>query len=345
MNIAFRLDVGENIGYGHFTRCYALARELNNNSDINVFFIVRNKIELNDNYHLIQLTTQYKDNISEKYIYANIDDELEEMIRIIKENSIYYLIVDNYGVSKRYFSLLRNYLKYMIYIDDLHKEDYDVDMTINGNCYATELEYNTNKLNLLGCQYTLLRQEFKHCCKNRIINKKVRTITITTGGSDPLDMTSKIIDILNSCVISNEVTIRIIIGSAFSNVEKIQNKISNSNNFLLVFNADMKKEMIKSDLFITSSGSTLYELAVTGTPSISFVLSHDQELVAEYMNKLGTTFNLGYYTKIEKRLEKEINVVINSYAIRYKMSINGINLIDGLGAKRTAKAILENIKR
>ncbi|WP_167955990.1 UDP-2,4-diacetamido-2,4,6-trideoxy-beta-L-altropyranose hydrolase [Anaerosporobacter faecicola] len=342
MNIAFRFDVGENIGYGHFVRCNALADALSKNKECKIFFIIRNDMNVGVKYKIIKLSTEYNINNVDDYVYESIENELNELMHVLKKLSIDCLIVDNYGVTNNYFTRLRKSVKNIIYIDDLCKEKYNVNMIVNGNCYATDLSYDNESINLLGCKYTLMRECFRNC-NNRIVNENVKTITITTGGSDPLGMTCKVIEVLKKVKFDSKINVRIIIGKAFNNVFSIKNSIGNLPYFKLIYNSNMKEEMLKSDLFITSSGSTLYELAATGTPSISFILSPDQIMVAEYMNKKEVTINIGNYSDIDNRLSKIVNNVVNSFLLRKKMSNNGLKLIDGLGTDRVAEMIIKMV--
>lgn len=97
--------------------------------------------------------------------------------------------------------------------------------------------------------------------------------------------------------------------------------------------------MLAYDLAITS-GTTLYELAATGTPALVFCLADNQYKNVKMMVEAGTIINLGWGNEWgEKKVHTKINKLINNYALRIKMSKSGQELVDGKGNSRCAQLI------
>lgn len=337
MRIAFRVDASRSIGFGHLVRCLALAEQFRRHNEIEPVIITSDQSVIMDQYNVRQLNVDYQNYCGSDYLYENIDAEVGELIEVLLSEKIDVLIVDHYGVTNEYFDNIKNYVKVLVYIDDLNREPYNVDVIVNGNCYADEMIYS-NKIVLTGTQHCLLRDEFRKKT-NRTIRRECKKIYVTSGGSDPLDFTVKIIELLKPV---QQIAVGVIIGKGFTNEEKIIKMIHGDTKFFLCHNVNMKEAMEESDLFITSSGSILYELAVTGTPSISYVLSFDQKRLADKMHMLGTTYNNKEFAHLsDSEFYCIFNEVSESYSIRKEMSINGKRVVDGLGCYRVYEAIVK----
>lgn len=346
--ILFRLDADEIIGYGHLIRCMALAAELGKSVDtIEVKFIMRKSAEIP--YEVIRLKTQYTKVKAEDYICEVIDNEIQEMIEILENEKPDCIIIDNYGISREYIQSIRQYAKKIVLIDDCNPKvsKYEIDMIINGNCYAKEIDYDKKIKALLGSEYAIVRQEFRNC-KKHIIRNKVEKIAISSGGSDPINVMVKMIQAAKEAIKDNEaIEVYVIIGAGFTldNIKSIQKEIETNEKFVLVYHANMADIMTKVDFFVTASGSTLNELAATGTPSISIILSENQIMCGKEMLEKNVTMNLGWYNKISiDEFANVIKKIMNEKKIRMKMSQNGQKLIDGNGVKRITEKILELIK-
>ena len=135
------------------------------------------------------------------------------------------------------------------------------------------------------------------------------------------------------------INVSVIVGNDFSQdyIEELKNiKVD------LYRNANMKECMCQSDFFISGAGSTLYELAACGVPSISYILAEDQRLVAYYMDKIGTNYLGGYFQSFnDKNFFQACVKLFESKAMRDSMSRIGQETIDGMGAKRVAEKIVQ----
>jgi len=250
------------------------------------------------------------------------------------------LIVDHYGAAPAYFEKLKPFVECLAAIDDLAKYTLPVDVVINGNVYADERDYENVPLRLCGPSYTLLRKCFRNFGVKRI-QKQLREIYITSGGADPLGFCKKV---LSGCLAGDKnIAFHVIAGPSFQPeyAGELAALAAESHCAELLYEADMADCMRKADLFITASGSTLYELAACGVPSISVVLAEDQQKVADEMHRRGVTCNIGSMEQMESGALSEALKILSSAAIRLRMSTLGQGLIDGYGTQRTAFHIIE----
>jgi len=344
MKIAIRVDGGPNIGLGHIHRCLALASRLKKR-EAEIFFIsqenkdIKGKIE-QQGFTVLEL----KNNL-------NLEEDLKSTIEVIKERKINIVITDSYAIDENYLTEITKIVSILVSIDDLAKFPFSSDIVINQNIFAKDLNYrsSTGKIKfLLGPRYALLREEFVHqsgrCIlqgARRKISKKVRNILVTLGGSDFFNLMPKILDALDK--LQADFNITVIIGSFFINISEIEKTIMKMNKRVnIVCNPpQMANLMLSSDLAIAGGGTTLYELAATGTPALAFCLADNQYKNVKGMAKFGTLINMGWGNKWqEERIYKEINKLISNYPLREKMSKLGQKLVDGRGSLVSAKEIL-----
>jgi len=330
-----RVDGGSNIGMGHVQRCLALGSKLKKNG-AEVLFIcqkdeaIRKKIE-QEGFEVVAL----RNNIELK-------EDLRDTMNTIKNHAADIVITDSYALDGRYLAEVKKLVPLLISIDDLANTSFPSDIVINQNLHAKDLNYrsSTGKTKfLLGPEYALLREEFSNLSKRRV-NEKVENILITLGGADPLNLTPEILII--SGKISRDFNITVIMGLFFENkseIKKASRRIGKKVEFIYDSH-EMSKIMFASDLAITGGGTTLYELAASGTPAISFCLAENQRKNVQGLNDYGTLINPGWGTEIDGvELREKVTKLIDDFSSRARMSRLGRELVDGRGIERISKII------
>lgn len=334
--VAFRVDGGIKIGLGHIMRSLALAKTFTENTRIS-FITQENNI-----------VRSLLDNCRFKKIYIDDKLEYEEEIKLVKkmilENNFDIVITDSYDLDQNYLIQIKKIVDKLVTIHDFAPFSFPSDIVINGNIYASDLDYqslNDNTKFLLGTDYTLMREEFQNLPKRKI-NQDVNNILVTVGGSDKLNLTPKILRGINQ-LDKKKLKVDVVVGSGFDNVYGIINEVHKSNfEINLIFNLNKMSElMLKSDLAISAGGTTLYELATTGTPTITLIQADNQVLVAEAMEEKGAIINLGFGDQISiKKIITKVQNLINDYDRRVSMSQAGQKIVDGKGVIRVKKEIL-----
>lgn len=315
--IAFRLDAGPAIGSGHLIRCTALADALQELGH-HILFLCRNRLSCKISYPVVYFAPPLQSVSGDSYHVQNIEDELPALCRLLSEQHIECLIVDHYGASEAYFLRLKDQACLVAAIDDVRPHPFPVDIVINGNIYAEELSYPEARYSLLGPCYVLLRRSFQ-IPYLKAVHAEVKHIYITSGGSDPLCFCLEALRWL-SAVCKQIGHIFVIIGPDFlpSYIQQLKN---NDLKPILLHNVNMRSCMDDADLFITSAGSTLYELAACGVPNISCILSDNQRLIAKTMHAYGYSCCIGEFCQIEfSDATAVLNKMISNYACRKNMS-------------------------
>lgn len=309
MIVALRVDGGKDIGMGHIMRTMALANDLKKNEEVKrVFYITKNKQsavnKLKENE--FEVITIDKDLTYEK--------EIEKVKEIIKREEVNKLITDSYDIGQNYLIEMRKVVDKLVTIHDYAPFAFPSHVVINGNAYAEDLDYDSlygDTEFLLGTDYLLLREEFRNLPEIEV-RDRVQNILVTVGGYDLRNLTPKIIEALDSIdfdemedqyIDKENLYIDVVIGPSFDNVEEIIAEVQKSSlDISLNFNVrKMSNLMLKSDIAISSGGSTLYELAVTKTPALVLLQAENQVRVAEKLDS-ESIINLGFDKSIDNIL-------------------------------------------
>lgn len=336
INIGIRADGNNQIGLGHIIRTMALANELKKRN-CKIYYIIKNDI------NVIEILKENDFN----YITLDVDLELKKEIqivnRIMDKHNIDILIGDASYIEESYLKKLNKDNKVVVIIDVIRNMKLDVDIIINGGIYATQYEKEVEEYDttiLLGTKYTLLREQFSSI-GIRNIKKNVSSILITMGGSDVFGSTPFFTRAIND--FSSVLDINIIVGKSFKNtceIEALANRLSNVNLYYDVKN--MAELMKNNDLAISAGGTTLYELAAIGTPTLAVTQAENQILQTTRFHEMGIVRYLGDVKEIPQ--EKFLNVLedtIIKVDKRKEMSKLGQSYVDGKGTKRCASIILK----
>lgn len=341
--ILFRVDATNEMGTGHFYRCFALAQKL---KDLGYTTLFLTTIK---NENLLKLLSENNIGVHKiHYGYPNIK-EFKELSSILKNYPKPTLILDGYHFDSIYHKYIRKLKIYFVIIDDQTTlSRYNSDLIINQNITAFEKKYkkdNKTKL-LLGCKFVILRKEFDSWMgKKRPINRNIKKILITLGGSDPFDITSKIMELVSQ-IITKRIEFIVIIGANNNKTINIPQNIENTRvKYTIIKNAkNMAKLMAGADIAITAGGTTLWELAFMGVPSLVIVVAKNQENNAKRLTKLKAIEYLGHNTQLnKKKLASHLINIMNSYTKRKQLSLISQILIDGRGKERIS-LILEHPK-
>jgi UDP-2,4-diacetamido-2,4,6-trideoxy-beta-L-altropyranose hydrolase len=337
-----RTDADARIGTGHVMRCIAFAQAWKDQGD-KVTFIGRCESEfLRKRIHVEGFSFVPIENVSPN------PSDLELTLLTLQKSNIEHqewLILDGYHFSPEYQKTIRDKGFHLLVIDDTnHLSYYHTDIILNQNMHAKDLKYrcDADTTLLLGPHYVLLRREFlKYQNLKRQMPDRARNILVTMGGADPKNVTLKVIEALE-LIQEPDITVRFIIGPANPH-EGILRKAIACAQFeaeLLVNPPSVPDLMVWADMAVSGAGSTCWELAFMGVPSIVLILAENQASVAEYLMARNAVMNLGFFTECTKeRISYACKSLIDENIARTSLSQHGIGLIDGLGSNRVIKSI------
>ena len=339
----FVVLAGHKYGFGHLKRCILIAKKLRTKS-IDFLIIGKNKetkAVLNNNgfYSIFGLRTNER-----------LDSERNKNF-IFKYNKIIFDISNKSNIN---FNVLANFKFYLnkkksnkiILIDSKYSESIickndklPIDLIFIP--YFTENKFNNIKKikSYIGEKYSVINEIYAKK-KKRKLNRNVKKIFITFGGSDPKNISMKVLKSLKK--ISREFQIKLSIGPYFKHKQTLSLKrYAKLNNLNLKFliNTDLLHDyFIWSDMSIIGSGLTKYEMLATGTPGISISLNKSDHKSNKLVSKKNAIISLPDNVSI-KELSRKISKTANNFTLRTKLSSKSKDLVDGRGLHRVLNAI------
>lgn len=306
---------GDNIGFGHITRCSALYEELVGRDIKTIFVVYGNNI----------------DEILERKEYINIDWKNIEFLKdFLKKDD--YIIIDSYLANLEIYSFISNNTKKCMYIDDNNRIKYPKGIILNPVLYE-DLEYKTTNPILRGKDYIIVRKEF---LKKTEPLKKETDVLITLGGTDIRNLTPKLIKILQE--INSNFNIAIVIGKAFDNKKEIEAlKTDKISLFYNISAIEMRNLILKSKFVICGCGQSINEMLILKANFLPILIAdnqlNDYKFIVKnkFINQIITFNDL-------KLIEIEINSRINKNKKIYFKLNNGVKkIIDFLMKKDDEK--------
>ncbi len=275
--------------------------------------------------------------------------ELEKDIAVIRgqiTERADVIIVDSYNISHGFLSGLREMTDRLVYIDDLNLFHYPIDILVNGTASALDMGYEKKQTAqlLLGLGYNQVRKGFSGTPSKRAAN--VTDVLITTGNGDPFHMTEKILGIVLSEERFSGLRYHVIVGGGFEKDIWTDSGLRDNGQVLLYDRpSDMCGIMSGCDLAVSAGGSTLYELAACGIPTIAFAYADNQLLHIRALERQGLLRYIGYHDRLDgQKLISHILYLMGHPDIRKKISAEQRALVDGKGCDRIVEMI-ERFKR
>jgi len=331
--LLIRADAGIHIGTGHIMRCLALAQAWQDNGG-NVIFVMATKSQSlearirEEGMEISYLTTSK----------PGSTEDAHELIELAQSKGADWIVVDGYHFNADYQRKIKDAGLRLLFIDDYgHAEYYWADIVLNQNLHAHEGLYANRapytKL-LLGTRYVLLRREFlKWRNWKREIPKVARKVLVTMGGVDPENVTLKVIQVLKEVRVDGlEATI--VVGSSNPHYDELKRAVQNSKVSMRLEKAvkNMPELMAWADVAISAGGTTCWELAFMGVPTLVMILAKNQQPIAEELNRIKAAINLGWHTDISsnKIVQILVNLLVGEKK-RAEISERARKLVDGYG--------------
>lgn len=258
------------------------------------------------------------------------------------------VVLDGYDFGAREQSAVSAAGHQVLTIDDFgHSTEYPVRWVLNQNAQALAEMYESRRPDtclLLGPEYALLRQEFLPWLGwKRTVPERASKILITIGGSDPDNLSLRILESL-SYLENAELEVTLVAGGSNPHLRSLQSVIGSARTRVRLVSdvVDMPTLMAWADVAISGAGGTAYELCYMGLPAFLFVIAENQQGSAEALSKLSVAFNAGWARDFEARsFAEKLRQFIGSQSKRQALSVRARELVDGLGADRVRGALTD----
>ena len=341
MMLIIRADASTTIGTGHIMRCIALAQAWQDQGGKVVFLLAHKPSALENKLRSQGMEVSYLS------VEAGSDEDAQQTVDFIQQFAAQWVVVDGYHFWAAYQKFIKDFGISLLFIDDYgHADHYFADLVLNQNIAANQDLYinrETYTKLLLGTEYALLRREFWQWRDwQREVNPIASKILITLGGSDPDNVTLKVIQALDR-LNRNNLEVIVVIGGSNPHYQVLQKKITDSSLAISLQRnvSNMPELMAWADLEIAAGGSTNWELAFMGLPSIVIAIADNQKAIAAELDRQGAIINLGWHQDVTiEQIGLVLRELIGDRHKREDMSQKGRKLVDGNGASRVASQML-----
>lgn len=335
--ILIRVDCNAEIASGHLMRCISVAVEARKEGFESVFLMSDSDsadILADYGFRLVDLHSDWR----------TLEKELPEMIRIVSSYPCAVLLVDTYRITRGYVDALSEYIK-VAYLGSKPDNLGSLSLLVN---YSSEIdarryrELYPDTVLLLGTIYAPLREEFRDICRD--VPDEVRHVLVTTGNTDNCHVVSSLLKRLVAGTCHEDVIFDIVVGRLFGDKDEIAGLAAGKDNIRLHHNVHAMSDLMKSSqLAVSANGTTIYELAACGVPTISFSSVEEQEKSGNSMHSLGVVDYCGAFFRDRdsclERIMSKLDLYIDSKEERVRLQNSASLKIDGKGCSRIVRGI------
>jgi len=221
-------------------------------------------------------------------VHIQTEESLVEEIKKINPDVIINDILDT---SAEYVLSLKKNGFTVINFEDIGEGALYADLVINA-LYPEKLPRPNH---YFGYKYFIPRDEFIHSPTKKI-KPLVENILITFGGTDPNNLTVKVLESIYDFCKEKNISIKVILGLGYKDKETLKKFRDIS---ILRDVKNMSEHMLEADVIFTSAGRTVYEAACIGTPTI-VLAQNERELTHFFATAENGFVNLGLGIKVSK---------------------------------------------
>lgn len=343
--LLLRADASPRMGTGHVMRCLALAQAWRDAGGGTCFAVAEGAGAVEGRLA--------PEGIAVRRIAASPGgaDDACQLLQAAVDLGAAWLVVDGYQFGAEYQRALKEAGARLLVIDDYgHAGHYHADSVLNQNLYADEGLYPRRDAHtrlLLGPRYVLLRREFmKWRGWRRDVPEVASKVLVTLGGSDSGNVTLRTVAALQSPACEGLEAV-VVVGPGNPHRAEVEAAVKEPGRVRVRVNVtDMPELMAWADFALAAAGSTCWELALMGLPSLLVVSAENQVRVASSCATAGTARDLGWHQgQTADGLARSLQGMAADHAFRADAARRGPELIDGRGAERVVGALLAGCVR
>ena len=343
-HLAVRADANATMGVGHAMRCLALTQEWRQRGG-EVTWVTNA-----DNDGLMRRLDDAQVQVEPLTGCCPDPQDIEATLATLARHSDGWLVLDGYHFDHCYQQQVKEAGHHLLVVDDIvNSGHYYADIVLNQNIDAELLSYHTEPYTqmLLGTRYALLRQEYAPWRDwLREIPEVPRHVLVSLGGGDSANYTLKVMQALQR-IDEASLEVVVVVGPANPNLEQLELQARSSTRpeiRLAQDVTDMPKLMAWADVAVSVGGSTCWELAFMGLPSLTLLTHDNHRVVVPGLARAGAVQNLGWITEItEEELTRRVCMVLEDWGLRCSMSVRGRELVDGLGVERVVGCLRSGV--
>jgi UDP-2,4-diacetamido-2,4,6-trideoxy-beta-L-altropyranose hydrolase len=341
-SLLIRADAGEQMGTGHVMRTLALAQAWQDTGEAALFATAAPPPGI------VALLHGESVEVAVLSAMPGSDDDARQIIALAGQRNATRVVVDGYQFNGNYQRRIKESGLRLLVLDDCgHADHYWADWVLNQNLHAEENSYRNREPYtrlLLGVRFALLRREFgKWQGWQRTIPDVANKVLVTLGGSDPDNATLRIVEALGQTGVPDLEAV-VLAGAANRHCDELRAAAQGSpaKVRLEAHVSDMPSLMAWADLGVGAAGSTSWERAFMGLPSLTVVLADNQSDIARALQEAGIARNLGWHADLRSEtIARNIVEILADPQQRTAMATRGKDSVIGDGAARVVRILAE----
>jgi UDP-2,4-diacetamido-2,4,6-trideoxy-beta-L-altropyranose hydrolase len=339
--LIIRADASIAIATGHVMRCLALAEAWQDAGGNVVFAMAESTPAIEARLRLEEME------IVQLNASPNSIEDARTVSALANDRQATWVVVDGYRFDSEYQRNLKHAGLKLLFIDDLGQcKHCSADIVLDQNVHASEKMYAKREPYtqlLLGPRHVMLRREFRvRRDWRRKIPQLGRKLLITMGGSDPDNLTLRLIDAFPRISVP-DLEITVVAGGSNPQLAELRRKVAELDLPIhLVANAsNMPDLMAQADVAIICAGGTLWELLYMGCATLSYFRTTVQGQIIAELDDMGAVHSMGSVEDFDQNsLVRAVDETMACQDRRERMARLGRTLVDGEGIGRVLDSVL-----
>lgn len=268
--------------------------------------------------------------------HAGGSDDAEETVTLSPD----LVIVDGYQFDASFYTALsRRHCPHAVIDDNGETEASEPLAIVNQNPHAsTEMyeHFGAGTVLLIGLDHVLLRREIRDARPEARRRNSESQVFLAMGGSDPLGLTTPLAESLDHLGIS----VCAALGAANHARERIMDRLGTLASVRVIAPERFADELARSDVAIVGAGTTMWEAAHLGVPTIGIVVAPNQTAASAAAVAQGFVQQADGRTGFDATaIAADAAALLSDQPALVAMSACGRRAIDGRGAERAAAAL------
>lgn len=328
LNVLIRVDGSKQLGFGHLYRSVALSQCLMKH---NVTLVTRCDKEYQIGYSFLKKSN---------YRILCIKNE-KEFFGVIERENPDIIINDILDTKESYIKKIKGRDIFVVNFEDLGNGNKYADIVINDlypDLYPRDNHW-------YGLKYAILNPQFELVKPKKDIDVDIKNILVAFGGTDPGNLTVKVLLALKQLGFMGDITV--VLGPGYNHHEELgitlENWQENKQQIRILHDVKNMAELMKScNMAITSAGRTVTELMVIGIPTIA-ICQNIREMRHDHATSAYGVVNIGLGKSIgTKSLADHIKIYIDTPTLRRDMFLRMRKAIIDRSNKNVVEEIIKN---
>lgn len=332
--LVFRVDAGNEIGFGHAVRCISLAKHLIFTYGIKVVFYS----SPNDN-----LEKLYRQQGVRHIFYGGLNEN-QFLEKIREENPDSVLFIDKlYAYTAETIRGLKSDLKIIMFhneCDGMFESDFAIFPSAHlDDEIIQDRRWKDSPVKFLyGPNYIVINEQYVKLVRENTGVNTQPYLAITTGASDPQGLLITIIKWINQSDL--DISVKALYGFDFYQKDILDGLLPKLKQTIKVVKFNYK-DLLSSYLVVSAVGVTTYELIFANIPVITIGHIKKNADAGEILQRrYGCNYHLGMLEDTSRdKFISDIKCLWNDKEALCKIREKQEDLIDGEGINRVAKVI------